>query len=315
MSSLERREFLRVGGGLAIGGFMANPLAEALSSQQRAGKGGARSCILIYLLGGPPHLDMWDLKPDAPAEIRGPFRPIATNQPGMRICEHFPRLSRLADRYALVRSVSHNNHNHTPMIFYTLTGRPVERPGEDNDVRPPQRTDFPHMGGVLAHFKQSPSGLPGYVAIPELAVRSSTRRVQASAPLLRGGGGGMLGPLADPLAVNGDPGTPEAIPALNSPVDVTAEPPRTSCRAPIRAGAAAGRGCRTRRHMANCGGRPSPSREQAAAWRGLLARTRADAPSGPLWPAPLRTGVDPVAPPGRGRCADDRHPLQRDDGL
>jgi hypothetical protein len=213
-----RREFLRVGGGLAVAGLLSPRLTAAPS-----GAAGARSCILIYLLGGPPHLDMWDLKPDAPAEVRGPFRPIATNLAGLRVCEHLPRLARLAHRYALVRSVSHNNHNHTPMIYYTLTGRPVERPGEDNDVRPPQRGDAPHVGAVLARFKPVPAGLAGYVALPELAVRSSTRgefkRVRS---LLRGGGGGFLGPLVDPLAVNGEPGTADAAPALAPPADVTA---------------------------------------------------------------------------------------------
>jgi hypothetical protein len=184
---------------------------------------GAQSCILVYLLGGPPHLDMWDLKPTAPVEIRGPFRPIATCVPSVQICEHLPRLARLAHRYALVRSVSHNNHNHTPMIYYTLTGRQVDQPNVDNDVRPPQRTDFPHVGAVLARFKQSPPGLPGYIAIPELATRSSIRgEFRRTRQLLRGGGGGFLGTLTDPLAVNGEPGTADAIPALSTAPDVSA---------------------------------------------------------------------------------------------
>jgi hypothetical protein len=110
------------------------------------------------------------------------------------------------------------------MIYYTLTGRPVEQPNQDNDVRPPQRGDFPHLGAILSRCKGSPHGLPGYVAIPELAVRSSMqgefKRVRA---LLRGGGGGFLGPLHDPLAVNGEPGTAGAIPALTAPADVRAE--------------------------------------------------------------------------------------------
>ncbi len=214
-----RREFLRLGGGLAIAGFLAPPMIQAAAAER-----GARSCILVYLLGGPPHLDMFDLKPDAPAEVRGPFKPIATTVPGLRICEHLPRLAGLAHRYALVRSVSHNNHNHTPMIYYTLTGRPVERPNEDNDVRPPQRTDFPHLGAVLAKFKHSPAGLPGYIAIPEVATRSSIKgEFKRSKQLLRGGGSGFLGPLVDPLAVDGEPGSPEAVPALTPPKDVSGE--------------------------------------------------------------------------------------------
>jgi hypothetical protein len=213
-----RREFLRVGGGLAIAGLVYPNLAATAQTR------GAKSCILLHLLGGPPHLDMWDLKPGAPAEIRGPFRPIPTALPGLQICEHLPRLAGLARRYALVRSVSHHNHNHTPMIYYSLTGREVEQPGQDNDVRPPQRSDFPHVGAVLARFRPSPRGLPGYVAIPEVAVRSSTRgEFRRARTPLRGGGAGFLGPLVEPLAVNGDPGTAEAVPALSRPVDVAAE--------------------------------------------------------------------------------------------
>jgi Protein of unknown function (DUF1501) len=220
----QRRDFLRVGGGLAVAGFLAASAGAAPRPADPVEKAGARSCILVYLLGGPPQLDTFDLKPDAPAEIRGPFRPIPTTLPGVSICEHLPRLAGLAHRYALVRSVSHNNHNHTPMIYYTLTGRQVERPDQDNDVRPPQRTDSPHLGAVLAHFKRSPVGLPSYVAIPELAVRSSTRgEFKRTRSLLRGGGAGFLGPLADPLAVDGEPGTPEAVPALTLPAEVNAE--------------------------------------------------------------------------------------------
>jgi hypothetical protein len=110
------------------------------------------------------------------------------------------------------------------MIYYTLTGRPVERPGEDNDVRPPQRGDFPHVGAVMAKRKAAPRGLPGFVALPELAVRSSLRgefkRVRQP---LRGGGAGLLGPLLDPLCVNGEPGSPDAIPALTPPAQIDAE--------------------------------------------------------------------------------------------
>jgi hypothetical protein len=222
---LGRRELLGIGGGLAAASFVSPQLAWPRATPQRSSlRGTARSCILVYLLGGPPHLDMWDMKPAAPAEIRGPFRPIPTPLAGVHVCEHLPRLARLTRLYALVRSVSHNNHNHTPMIYYTLTGRPVERPDQDNDVRPPQRTDFPHLGAVLAWLKRSPLGLPGYVAIPELAVRSSLRgEFKRTRTPLRGGGAGFLGASFDPLAVNGDPGTAGAIPDLTLAADVSGE--------------------------------------------------------------------------------------------
>jgi hypothetical protein len=164
---------------------------------------------------------MWDLKPEAPAEIRGPFKPIATNLPGVQICEHLPRLAQRADRYALLRAVSHPNSNHTPMIYYTLTGREVERPEFDNDVRPPLRNDFPHIGAVAARYCRAPSGLPGFVAVPEVAVRSNANNIRPATPL-RGGSAGFLGPYYDPLIINDDPRESIGIPALVLPSDVTA---------------------------------------------------------------------------------------------
>jgi hypothetical protein len=214
----DRRGFLRVGGGLALAATPGFALHGA-----DPGRASAKACILVYLLGGPPQLDTFDLKPDAPAEVRGPFKPIATRDPGIRICEHLPRLAQMTSRFALVRSVSYPNHNHTPMIYYTLTGRMVARPNEDNDVRPPQRGDDPHVGSVLARFRPPRPGLPGYVAIPELAVRSSlSGQYKRARTPLRGGAGGFLGPVFDPLSVNGDPGTADAIPALALPAGVDA---------------------------------------------------------------------------------------------
>ncbi|HUG93275.1 MAG TPA: DUF1501 domain-containing protein [Planctomycetaceae bacterium] len=220
-----RREFFRAGGGLALAGLALPRGAGAASSASghRAATIPAKSCILVYLLGGPPHQDTFDLKPAAPAEVRGPFSPIATCVPGIEICEHLPLLARLADRYALVRSVSHRNSNHTPMIYYTLTGQETARPEADNDIRPPQRTDFPHMGAVLAKLKRRRTALPGYVAIPEVGIRSSTRgEFKRARTPLRGGGAGFLGTAFEPLAVDGDPGTAGAVPALTLANDVSA---------------------------------------------------------------------------------------------
>lgn len=218
---LGRREFLRVGGGLAVAGLSMPALCQD-GSQFPGGR--AKSCILVYLLGGPPHQDMFDLKPDAPAEVRGPFDPIATNVAGTQICEHLPLLAGMADKYALVRSVSHKNSNHTPMIYYTLTGRNTARPDQDNDTRPPQREDFPHTGSVVSRFLPAPAALPGFIAIPEVAVRSSTTgQYKRARTALRGGHAGFLGAKYDPLVVNGEPGAADAIPALHLPADVPAE--------------------------------------------------------------------------------------------
>lgn len=226
----ERRDFLRAGAGLAIGGFsipsvLTQRQADARpASQSASASGGAKSCILVYLLGGPPHQDMFDLKPDAPAEIRGPFEPISTRVPGLQICELLPRMANIAEKYALVRSVSQRNSNHTPMIYYTLTGRHTALPQRDNDIRSPQPDDFPHLGSVLSKFKTSSESLPGYVALPEVAIRSSIKgQYKRARTLLRGGGPGFLGAKYAPLGVNGEPGSRDAIPALKLPKEVSQE--------------------------------------------------------------------------------------------
>jgi hypothetical protein len=110
------------------------------------------------------------------------------------------------------------------MIYYTLTGRPTERPEEDNDVRPPQRSDFPHVGSVISKLRDGGGGLPAFVAVPEVAVRSSTSGEfkRARAPL-RGGSAGFLGARFDPLAVNAEPGSMDAVPALTPPLEVPRE--------------------------------------------------------------------------------------------
>src|SRR5260370_284865 len=84
--------------------------------------GRAKSCIFIYLFGGPSHIDIWDMKPAAPPEIRGEFKPIDTNVPGIRITEHLPRLARMADRYALIRSLAHGDSNHGSAGHTMMTG-------------------------------------------------------------------------------------------------------------------------------------------------------------------------------------------------
>ena len=99
---LSRRSFLRLGG-LGLGGLTLPQLLRA-EAAQGAGKS-QKALILVYLPGGPPHQDMFDLKMDAPSEIRGEFSPIRTNVPGIQICEHLPRMAKMADKFAFVRSV------------------------------------------------------------------------------------------------------------------------------------------------------------------------------------------------------------------
>lgn len=139
---LSRRNFLRIGG-LALGGITLPDLlrAEALSGLQSA-KRAHKAVIMIFLPGGPPHQDMWDLKPDAPSEIRGEFRPIATNVPGIQICEHFPRLAKRADKVAILRSMVGCDGDH--YSFQCFTGR---------TKRNMPQGGWPSMGSVLSRLE------------------------------------------------------------------------------------------------------------------------------------------------------------------
>src|SRR5437660_12431683 len=118
---LSRREWLQVGGSSLLGLGLTSVLrAERVPAAQR---GRAKSCIILFLAGGPSHLDMWDMKPAAPPEIRGEFKPIATTVPGVQVSEHLPRLARQMEHCALVRSAHHGVTNaHWAATYLALTG-------------------------------------------------------------------------------------------------------------------------------------------------------------------------------------------------
>ena len=102
---IARRQFLTIGGLVGVGGMGGLSMPQLLRADSAAGGSRRRSVIMIFLPGGPPHQDMFDLKPDAPSEVRGEFRPIATNVPGIQMCELLPRLARITDKLAIVRSI------------------------------------------------------------------------------------------------------------------------------------------------------------------------------------------------------------------
>jgi hypothetical protein len=149
-AGLNRREFIHAGAvstlGLALPAYLqAKPQATDIN------------CILLFLVGGPSHLETWDLKPNAPDNIRGPFHPIRTNVPGIDISEHFPRMATLADRYAIIRSVHHQAAPiHETGHQLMQTGR-LFRSGQE----------YPHYGAVVSQLRgPSPSGLPPFVVLP-----------------------------------------------------------------------------------------------------------------------------------------------------
>jgi hypothetical protein len=121
--AVSRRRVLQAGGIGLLGLSLPRVLHAEARLRQTGGRRVADACILVFLNGGPSHLDMWDMKPDAPKEIRGEFRPIATTVPGVRLCEHLPRLARWMHHCALVRSVRHGvNNAHAAAVYVGLTG-------------------------------------------------------------------------------------------------------------------------------------------------------------------------------------------------
>src|SRR5438445_1402050 len=156
-AGITRRDFLRVGGVAA--GAVGLSLADMAQLQHAGGaaKSNDINCILLFLVGGPGQLDTWDLKPAAPADIRGPFQPIKTNVPGIEICEHFPSMARMADQFAIVRSVHHLEAPiHETGQQMLQTGH-LFRGGQEH----------PHYGAVVSHLRgRGPRGLPPFVVLP-----------------------------------------------------------------------------------------------------------------------------------------------------
>jgi hypothetical protein len=150
--------------------------------------------VLVFLTGAPSHLDMFDMKPDAPAEIRGEFKPIATKVAGVPICEHLPRLAARADKYALVRSLTHRENNHLVATHHLVTGHP--QPGAFFD-KVASRTDWPCYASGLAYLRPREDGVPSGVHLPTFLVEG---------PLTwPGQHAGFLGPKYDPWQITRDP--------------------------------------------------------------------------------------------------------------
>ncbi len=193
---LTRRRFLEFGGasGLTLGGLWRARAAAPVAPTTVATRAPIRACILVFYYGGPSHIDTFDLKPDAPAEIRGEFRPVPTSAPGVRVCEHLPRLARVMHKVALVRSVTHAATLHDSASIHALTGRPLD--GLDRELFTPLPQFYPSHGSAVAALR------PGTPAeVPFASVPFPFRNVH-EVPCQ---GGGFLGSAFDPLWVECDP--------------------------------------------------------------------------------------------------------------
>src|SRR5439155_4673171 len=155
-----RRTFLRVGT-LALGGMTLPGLLRLRQAGAQSPSGRKKSVILIWQAGGPSHIDMYDLKPDAPAEVRGEFKPIDTNVSGIRIGEHCLRQAKIMDKLAIVRSACHTNAGHGMGAQWMLTGYMPTVEVNDNI--------YPATGSVVARMKgANDPGLPAYVNLPRV---------------------------------------------------------------------------------------------------------------------------------------------------
>src|ERR1700722_13115414 len=174
---ITRREVLRVGG-LGFTGLMwsdwlrarAAAAGKADTSEKQSARqtGKAKACILIFNYGGPSHLDTWDLKPDAPKEIRGEFKPTATRVPGISITEHLPRLAGLANRYAILRSVHHRDNDHAIGAYLALTGYSHPK-HEILGIEPPASPqDLPSVGSVVSKLRPARKSIFSYVTLGDL---------------------------------------------------------------------------------------------------------------------------------------------------
>ncbi|MBI3865260.1 MAG: DUF1501 domain-containing protein [Planctomycetia bacterium] len=209
---VSRREWLRVGG-LGTVGLSLPVLAAGRSlagehgdrAPRPASFGRAKSCIVLFLFGAPAHQDLWDLKPKAPREVRGEFRPIPSSVPDLFVGEHLPELAQRAHRYALIRSVTHPDNTHTVAMHYMLSGVRHARPATNPRNAP---DDFPCFGAIANYVAASrlraadraqarpPSSLPAAVSL-----NAPANQVSANNHIFPGFFAGFLGAGFDPLFV------------------------------------------------------------------------------------------------------------------
>jgi hypothetical protein len=212
-SVCSRREVLRIGGLSLFASLPSARQALAAAATPASAAPRAEHCIFLLLQGGPSHLDLWDPKPEAPAEVRGPFGTIDTKLPGVRFGELLVRSAEVADRLAIVRSMEHRFTNHIAGTYVTLTGS-TNQPDQDREAH---ADDFPGPGAVLNYLQRSAPRLPTSVSLPNwLSIPGPSNRMP-------GQYAGFLGPVNDPFLIAGEPHKPDFKPlSLTLPEDIPA---------------------------------------------------------------------------------------------
>ncbi|MGE3315513.1 MAG: DUF1501 domain-containing protein [Planctomycetaceae bacterium] len=195
---ISRRTAVQAGavGILGLGMNHLRALQGAASSETPAAT--AKSCVYIFLSGGLSQHESFDPKPDAPDQIRGEFRPIATHSTGVQICEHLPGLAQRSEEWSVVRSLTHSSNDHTLGHYFMLTGRGVSSPGFRGD-RQPRSTDWPSLASLVGDaLPPRSNNLPPSIVLPE-------RLVHWSGGTIPGAYGGMMGTRRDPFYVEASP--------------------------------------------------------------------------------------------------------------
>jgi len=210
MPQLARRRLLQIGGLGAFGLHLPRLLAAEASADAAGAPRAIRSCILVFFYGGPSHLDTLDMKPDAPAEVRGEFQPIASSVPGLQVSEHLPLLARQMHHAALLRGMHHPMRNHNSAAAEALTGRTPA--GGDLELLADEARSFPNLGSSLSYLWRNQNLRLSHVALPH---------VMQNVVTLPGQTAGFLGPRYERFQIEADPTAPNfKVPSLETPADV-----------------------------------------------------------------------------------------------
>ncbi len=208
---LSRRSLIRAGGAGLLG-LSVPTMLEAAEKQGKKIKARAKSVIFLFQWGGPSHIDMFDMKPDAPAAYRGPYKPIRSSARGLHICERLPRLAKVMDKVTVIRSVTHKMNNHNSAGYYALTGH--EPPSDDQRLRD-SLSLWPGYGSIVDYVLPGKGDMPNYVSYPHVIADGSRTPGQHAS---------FLGKAHDPLFVPRDPNAADfKLPELSLPSGLTVD--------------------------------------------------------------------------------------------
>ena len=218
-SRLTRREWMCVGGlsWLGLSEFTLGKLRRetaAHGGESKTPTSKAKRCVFIFLFGGPSHIDLWDMKPLAPENVRGIFQPIATSAPGIQLSELLPNLAKQTDKLCLLRSMTHGDPVHGTACSQVITGRPHRRPGTTDTLAP---DDWPSLSSMVMRYGKAVGGMPSSVVLPWYIMFPS------QGARIAGQSSGLMGEEHNAFLIEGDPSRADfSVPGIRLPSDVPA---------------------------------------------------------------------------------------------